>query len=587
MAIDNKNNTSMDMPARKIQAERIRILYRQANSVLLGNILIASLLTVGLYNLTDDILTLYWLAVVVAFTLFRFVLARLYIQDQNDDDKVIVWGYIFAATTFVSGSLWGVTAILFLQIHNNIIMLFMLMTLTGIMVGSAASLSNFAWSYYAFAIPTSFPFALALMLEGSIEFTVLGSMLLVFLILQLVLARKSQNSIDESIALRNANTDLIMRLDSKIVHAESASAAKTRFLAAASHDLRQPMHAMGLFLDILQVKNKDPEQSEIIAKIRKSSQALGGLLGSLLDISKLDAGIVTIEKKAFSVKSLFDGLASEFIPVAKEKGISIRFVTSSLYIDSDRQAVERILRNLISNAIRYTDQGRVLVGCRRRSDSVVVSVYDTGIGIDPEKRDIIFEEFQQLNNHNRDRSKGLGLGLSIVKRLANLLGAGISLDSVPGRGSVFSIELPGCDSADITNWNFAELENHDDLAGRQILLIEDEVEIRQAISFLLNSWGCEVVGLTCRDDVKAELLASYQPDLILADYRLPNYETGVDVIRAIYDYYQIDDIPAIIITGDTDPERIKQAKQSGFQILHKPVSGIELYSLLNSVFQSK
>lgn len=575
------------MPARKIRAEGIRILYRQANAVLSGNILIASLLTIGLYNLTGNILTFYWLATVVGFTAFRFVMIRRYFKDENSDDRVIRWGYFFAFTTFVSGCTWGATVFLFLDIQNNIVMLFILMTLTGISVGSASSLANFAWSYYAFAIPTSLPFAGALILEGGTEFIVLGSMLIVFLILQLVVARKSQATMDESIILRHANTDLVKQLILKSEKAESASASKTRFLAAASHDLRQPMHAMGLFLDILEAKNKEPEQGVIIAKIKKSSRALGGLLGSLLDISKLDAGIVNIETKSFSIQSRFDALTSEFTPVAESKGLSIRFMPSTLCIDSDKQAVERILRNLISNAIRYTDQGRVLIGCRRRPNSVVISVYDTGIGIDHSKLNIIFEEFEQLNNHNRDRSKGLGLGLSIVKRLANLLRAKISLDTVPGRGSVFSIELPGCDSADITDLDYAALKNHDELAGKQILVIEDEVEVREALEFLLHDWGCEVVSLTCGGDVKAELLSSYQPDLILADYRLPNHETGVDVIHAIYDFYQDDDIPAIIITGDTAPERIKEARKSGFMILHKPVSGGRLRGLLNAVLLSK
>ena len=247
------------------------------------------------------------------------------------------------------------------------------------------------------------------------------------------------------------------------------------------------------------------------------------------------------------------------------------------------------MRNLISNAIRYTDHGKILIGCRRRKNSVLLSVYDTGIGINKDETEIIFEEFQQLDNPSRDRSKGLGLGLSIVRRLSGLLNIDLSMQSVPNKGSVFSIELPRSSSQQVpqTNTNTIALTLNAELTGKTVVIIEDEEEIRNALKLLLNGWGCKVLELTSIKDVNQKLQQENRPDIILADYRLQNNETGVNVIQAIYDYYQDNEIPAIIITGDTAPNRIKEAKESGFQLLHKPVSGGKLRALLNSVLLSK
>ena len=584
---DINTDSVSTMPEQQLQAERIKVLYKQVPSILISNLLIALLLTLFLYKFTNDILSLYWMIVVIILSVFRYIMLKRYNKQEQDEKEVIWWGWFFVLTAFISGCIWGATSILFLQTDSLVIMLFLLMTLTGITVGSSASLSNFAWSYYAFAIPTILPFAYVLASEGKTDFIILSIMLTVFLLLQLIVAKKNQSTLDESIILRNEKTDLIQQLELKKEKAELANSAKTRFLAAASHDLRQPLHAMSLFLDILDERNQDPEQAMIVDKIKKSSLSLENLLESLLDISKLDAGIIGVNKKSFPIQKLFDVLANEFNSIAIEKGLRIHFMPTSLYLNSDSQNVERILRNLISNAIRYTEQGKILIGCRRQSDSVLLSVYDTGVGIDADKNKIIFEEFQQLDNPGRDRSKGLGLGLSIVNRLTELLNAKLSMQSIPGKGSVFSIELPRSSSNQISQPDMVTVETYPKLAEKIIVIVEDEEEIRNALKLLLSGWGCKVLELTSITDVKQKLQLSCKPDMILADYRLQNHETGVNVIHAIYDYYQDNNIPAIIITGDTAPDRIKEVKESGFQLLHKPVAGGKLRALLNSVLLSK
>ncbi|MCK4588176.1 MAG: hybrid sensor histidine kinase/response regulator, partial [Gammaproteobacteria bacterium] len=463
----------------------------------------------------------------------------------------------------------------------------MLMTLTGITIGSSASLSNFAWSYYAFAIPTVLPFAYILSSTGKFDFILLSLMLGVFLLLQLVVAKKNQGTLDQSIILRNENINLVQKLQTKTEKAESASLAKTKFLAAASHDLRQPLHAMGLFLDLLEERSSNPEQVTIIDKIKKSSIALENLLASLLDISKLDARVITVKETSFDVQGLFDVLVNEFKPIALENNLEIRFINTNLWIKTDKQLIERILRNLISNAISYTEKGRILIGCRRTIDSVTIVVCDTGIGINKDDIKIIFEEFQQIDNPGRDRTKGLGLGLSIVTRLVDLIKAELSLLSKPGQGSMFSVKLPRSSRSKVTPTENPLFIIENKLAGKVIVIVEDEEEISHAMNLLLSGWGCKVLDIASSGEVNENKLTLNKPDMILADYRLQNHETGVDVIHAIHDYYRDKTIPAVIITGDTEPDLIKKAQGSGFQLMHKPVSGGKLRALLSSVLLSK
>ncbi|MCK4704780.1 MAG: hypothetical protein KAT90_04835, partial [Gammaproteobacteria bacterium] len=300
------------MRKQQLQAERIKVLYKQVYSILIGNIAIALLFTLFLYKYTENILVLYWMATVICLTVFRYLMFKRYDKQARSEKDIIWWGWFFVATAFLSGCIWGTASIGFIQLDNLVIMLFLLMTLTGITVGSSASLSNFAWSYYAFAIPTVLPFAFVLISTHQFDFIVLGSMLSIFLLLQLVVAKKNQGTLDESIILRNENIDLVQQLHLKKEKAEAANAAKTRFLAAASHDLRQPLHAMSLFLDVLAERNADAEQMMIIDKIKKSSMALEDLLASLLEISKLDARVIDIKQTSFAIQPLFNVLENEF-----------------------------------------------------------------------------------------------------------------------------------------------------------------------------------------------------------------------------------------------------------------------------------
>ena len=584
-------NSSNEMNRDKLQSERIRFLYSQAKTSVVGHLLSSFGVAYVFYSYIETTIVWAWLLSMIIVMAIRHVSILYFNKNQFDDRTVLKWGWFFTFMAFLTGSIWGAASFIFLLFEYPQLTLFIVMFLTGLLAASLASLSVFMWAYYAFALPTALSLIYQLVTGGTIELLVYGLMITLFLFVQLAYARVNQRTVDSSIILRNENVELIDQLqhekdnaDVLRKEAEAANMAKTKFLASASHDLRQPLHAMGLFIDLLvDCKNED-KKNIIINKIKKSGLALEGLLESLLDISKLDAGIISAHIEPFKLQSVFDAVISDFESIAGEKNICIKFVHSNLMIESDEKLIERVLRNIISNAIRYTKKGKVLVGCRRKKDHALICVYDTGSGFSSDKYEIIFTEFQQLENPERDRSKGLGLGLAIVKRLTRLLNTSIHVSSIPGKGSIFSFELPlyRGEIIDSHPQNILTLTNN--IMDKYIIVVDDEEDIRDGLSSLLSSWGCKVEAISSISEAKAVFDKNKQtPDLILADYRLRDEITGVDVIHEIQHLFSTPDLPAVIITGDTAPERIKEAKASGFELLHKPVTGGKLRALLNSL----
>jgi len=369
--------------------------------------------------------------------------------------------------------------------------------------------------------------------------------------------------------------------------AERASAAKTRFLAAASHDLRQPLHALGLFIATLAMQVRAPRTEALLQRIDEALGSVGTMLTSILDISKLDAGIIEPKPETVDLGELFIRLEQEFTPIAAENGNQLRFRRTRLLVQSDPALYEHSLRNLIANACRYTHNGRILVVARMKNGKVRYEVRDTGPGIAPEQQQSIFEEFYQLDNPERDRKQGMGLGLAIVQRNIDLLGHSLELDSTPGHGACFSVlaqsaAAPAAPTA--TNDNKLKIS---DLADATILLVDDDPIIVTAMSALLDQWDCRILNADSPDTALA-LLERIQrkPDVILADYRLKDGITGNQVIDAVRDYCKAP-IPAIIITGDTTPDRLREATQAGYPLLHKPVEPELLRSALQALLQSQ
>ena len=375
--------------------------------------------------------------------------------------------------------------------------------------------------------------------------------------------------------------------------AERANVAKSRFLAAASHDLRQPLQTLSLMQGILARKIKEQKNDEalkLVARLDQTAAAMSGMLNALLDINQIEAGTVHAEMVNFPIKDLLDRLGDEFIYHAQAKGLALRVVPCGLSIHSDPRLLEQMIRNLLSNALKYTKHGKVLLGCRRRKGMLSIEIWDTGVGIPDEELQAIFEEYHQLDNAARERSRGLGLGLSIVQRLGNLLGHRVSVRSRPGKGSVFAIEvmLP-------PRGNAPRLEHHrrgkDDgiVEGVRrtgaILVIEDDPDLRESLKVVLKDEGHRAV--TAPDGIAAlELVAqgTVRPDLILTDYHLPNGMNGLQVTAKLREKLHRQ-IPVIILTGDISTETLREIAQHDCVQLSKPVKSKELTQVIQRLLQ--
>jgi len=381
--------------------------------------------------------------------------------------------------------------------------------------------------------------------------------------------------------IRTATAELIEQKQA----AEAAVRAKSKFLAAASHDLRQPLHALTLLISALKdkvVERPEPELQRLTAHIDASATAMGDMLGGLLDLSRLDAGIVLAQPECFPLNRVLANIQQHFAPTATEKGLQLHIKPCHLCVQSDPLLVERILMNLVSNAIRYTPQGRIVVGVRRRPDATAeLQVLDTGLGIAEDKQAQVFEEYFQIDNPERQRAKGLGLGLAIVAREAQLLGTRVTLRSVPGRGSCFAFRLPRCTPAlpHGTEETIAFQPIGD--AAPLIAILDDDTLILSAMTALLHEWGMEVVSAVSAEallDALGEL--GRLPDCLLSDYRLPGAMDGIASVTWLR-HELGETLPAAIITGDTAPETIAAMTASGLTLLHKPLKPARLRAYLN------
>lgn len=367
---------------------------------------------------------------------------------------------------------------------------------------------------------------------------------------------------------------------SELRESVNTSVAQQNFFAAASHDLRQPLHALGLYLGSLRRHISTDEAHHILNCATLSTESLSGLLDSLLDISKLDAGVIKSSNEEFYVHTLLSRIHRRFLPEANEKSIELVCESDDSRVFTDEQLLDRILQNLVSNALNYTEKGRVTIASTSNKDQVVITVTDSGSGIPELKQEAVFTEFYQLQNKERDRGKGLGLGLSIVRRLSDLLEIELEMESEEGKGTKFSIKLPVVKSTRAASRDRSVPETKialaSNLANVKILVVDDEEDIRDSTVIVLQSWNCIVCAAEDIDGaVKIISEDGFSPDLILADYRLREKETGVQAIEALRQVLS-EKIPAIIVTGDTSVDFLTRASLTNLDVLYKPVETKEL-----------
>jgi signal transduction histidine kinase len=379
--------------------------------------------------------------------------------------------------------------------------------------------------------------------------------------------------------LEQSNLDLVAAKE----NAERANQSKTRFLAAASHDVLQPLNAAHLSMSALADLQASEEGRKLVRQVERSLETMDDLLRTLLDISKLDAGVVRPDVTNVPLETLFAALRSDFQPLALKKGLRLRFRPTVLSVRSDRTLLSRILQNVVSNALRYTNSGGVLVGARKRGNTILVDVADTGCGIPGDQHQAIYEEFHRspMTAHGELSGGGLGLGLSIVRRMVDALGHRISFRSVVDRGTVFRLELPaGAPTEAGAPPAEPERPRGYGLFGTKVLLVDNDLNVLDAMRVLLTRWQCDVRAAGSTDEALDHLGdAGWLPDIIIADQHLDQGELGSDTVNQTRGYLQRN-VPALIITADASSEMQRIARTTGAELMLKPVKPAQLRALL-------
>jgi signal transduction histidine kinase/CheY-like chemotaxis protein len=504
-----------------------------------------------------------------------------YTRDPVTAQEGVVMAQVLRVMALAIGGMWGALALFFIQPEQPHSIMLVLAMLAGV---SSSGMIVFAPAWpvsLAHLLPVCVP-PLWVLLQGDPAAMAIGVGTCIYLATMLPVSFRTAQMVREALALRFANDQLVNRLrdqtqraldareqtESALREAEEANRAKVVFMAAASHDLRQPLHALGLFASTLARTPMSVHQRHLLNQIEQSGQAARELLSTLLDFSQVDTGVVKSSAEVFALQPLLRRLESEFAPQADAQQLHYRSRDCAWAVHADPALVERIMRNLITNALRYTERGGVLVGVRRRADRAVIEVWDSGFGIPQHELQAIFREFHQLGNPERDRRKGLGLGLAIVDGLARVMGAEVSVSSRPGRGSVFRLSLPL--SPESVAMPALPEQDASDLEGASVLLIDDDENVRVAMRELLASWGARIEVADSLEQAMSVLM-HFSPQVLVVDYRLRGHQTGREVIQRVRARLGVS-VPALMVTGDTGPERELEARAVGATLLHKPVA---------------
>ncbi|SEB21246.1 hybrid sensor histidine kinase/response regulator [Variovorax sp. YR216] len=561
--------------------EQLRLLLGNVGSSVGPTILVALLLVWVLSNGSNATSLRVWAGMVILSKLWCAREARRMLAMEIPPDRArgLVWQQM--TLNAVDGAIWGALGWAALGTTTMAGSVLVVAVLAGVAGSSMSSLAPVLPVFIVFGSTELAVLASKLWTLDDPAYNALGVAGFLYVATLLGQARNSAKAALAAINLRFENVELIERLRVETEHAqaahqqaEQANLAKSKFLAAASHDLRQPIHAQGLFLEVLARSKLSASQYDALANARATWQASAEMLDTLLDFSRIEAGVVEPQMQVFPLQPLLNKIENELAPQADAKGIVYRSHETHVAVRSDPALVALILRNLVSNAIRYTERGGVLVACRERDGRAVIEVWDTGIGIDASQHEDIFREFHQLGNAERDRRKGLGLGLAIAQGLARALGSALTLASRPGRGSVFRIALPTAQMGVVSS-GVEVIPGHSSVFNVRVLVIDDDDAIRAGMRQLLTAWGCECDAADSIEEALA-LARLRPPGLVISDYRLRELRTGAEAIAALRAEFG-QQLPALLITGDTAPQRLREARASGVPLLHKPVSPNQLY----------
>lgn len=577
------NNDTVDVSDRSFALdERARRLAANVPWLLSASSIGAAVVVGFLWPNPSPESLLWWLALVIianAYGVMHAVMARRRASNHGQW-MLFLYGYEIGAV--VAGSIWGLgIAFFFVQLaqpEQVALLAALFFVASAALSGNSPSFRALAGFLVTLIIPT---LVISLYLDAPFYRTLAAGLLLVLLVF-LRLAYLSDQAVMANAILLSRVERLAQTLTVANERLTAADAAKTRFLAVASHDLRQPVHAIGLLIGALRQQVTSPEAQENVRRIVSAIEGLTNLFDAILDISKLDAGAVKPRQEILPLSRIFDQLRDHYHTRALQKNLDLRIVRSSLFVRTDAALLSQICQNLVANAVRYTEKGRVVVGARRRCGYAEIQILDTGIGIPATQTRTIFQEFVQLSNPTHDRTKGLGLGLSIVKRTADLLGNQIKVASEVGKGSCFSVTVPT-----ERKTNLPDNPSHDlllsgstTLRGAFVVMVDDEEDVLHGMSALLKGYGCHTLTATS-GALLLEALKEHerQPDLIITDFRIGPSETGLDVIKLTRETQELE-IPALIITGSQLSDELKAAMATGIRVLGKPLNERQLIQVI-------
>jgi signal transduction histidine kinase len=632
-----------------VRREQVRARIAMLPTMVGSQMLLAPLLVWLIWDAVAHGVLLGWLALVYAIHTFELIHWRLYRTFDGDIQSCRRWDKHFRLHTGIAALAWGAGWVVMFVPGDIGYQALLICVAMGMSSGAVTLNPVYRPSLFIYILLFLPPLIVRVAMENDRSHWILAVMLVIYIGLLLDAAIKLMRTFELSLAQRFENAELLRALNERekeaveaMMKAEQANQAKSKFLATASHDLRQPLQALRLFSDALPGTTKEPEALRLAGQIGKSVNALVDMFDDLLDVSRMDAGIVRMHRKHFTLFPLFDRLYADFAPLAHVKALDLTLpvgeisgaamtrrceasgagiaashplqqsagcaITSDLasvvgspsrmassstsnvlggaVVYSDPVLLERMLRNLISNAIRYTDSGSVEVKMRHIDGNIWLEVVDTGIGISQDAMPHIFEEYYQADNPHRDRRKGLGLGLAIVRRIEGILGCRVAVRSVPGAGSSFTFAVPAGDPILLINPFSISHSNHD-LKGVVVALVEDDQDIREFVAKLMERWGCRVFDGETGDEVMRKLdMAGVPPCLLVCDYRLPHGMTATRVIRRMRELWG-NDLPALVLTGDTATETLHEIHSCGAVLLHKPISPARLRSTMYFALHSE
>src|SRR5687768_10346468 len=519
----------------RARADQVATIYtswtRTTASMLLG----AALLGIALWSVVSPVLLGGWVALMLLNQLCRWRLTLAWRRARPGPGASARWGRYWAVGSGFAGALWGFAAVTMFP-ESAAYQALLIVCLFGVVLGGLNLTAVWRPSFYGFVLPALVPLILRVAWEGDSVHLYIALVLSVVLAFVLAFGHRVNDVLTQALAMRYENVDLIAELKGQTraaiearAAAESANRAKSQLLAAASHDLRQPLHAVGLFVAALAGRGIEPEARLLVTRVQQALEVLEAQFAQLIDLSRLEAGMLVAERARVPLGRLFREIAGEFAAQAESKGLRLSAVDTRLAVDSDPALLSRILRNLVANAVRYTRAGGVALGARRRGTQVIIEVVDTGIGIAPEHRARIFEEFFQVRSPGATShgGRGMGLGLAIVRRFCQLLDHAIALETRPGRGSRFSVSVPRVTDVRAPSSRESNVRpSRNDatggtLEGATVAVIDDDPAAVEGMRALFATWGAAVAGGSDAGNALAELgrLERY-PDLIVADLRL-------------------------------------------------------------------